>query len=344
MTMPFASKAIVSVRPLARGIASSASRLAEGSTPSPSATSSSASASRPRPNSQSQRSPQSRGGASDRLRAGQRTRNSASQRGGEGSGAKSNNNNNNRNAGSDRRNKRLPSVFDATSASNQARAGRGSNNKSLSNTPQKLSAPLPKTDWNNPLFSKPGFERLLSSAPRPSSVFIPDLAAAAPSAPAAAGKGKGKAAAAPAAKTASAKLNLPGIKTANSALKLHIVPGARNVLGPTNNPTSVAAGFLTHTRAALTRSSDLRASDDKSLAEQLKAARIALQNEQIGGSYERFQAQSLLKATGVQTDAKQASLSTRAVQDAAQALAVNSDLAPEGKRFVTQTIADRLGS
>ncbi|KAJ9475816.1 hypothetical protein PHBOTO_005880 [Pseudozyma hubeiensis] len=341
--MHFASKAIVSVRPLARGIASSASRLAEGSTPSPSTTSSSASASRPRSNNQSQRSPQSKGGASDRLRAGQRNRNSTSQRGGEGSGPK--HNNNNRNAGSDRRNKRLPSVFDATSASNQARASRSSNNKSLSNTSQKLSAPLPKTDWNNPLFSKPGFERLLSPAPRPSSVFIPDLAAAAPSAPAAGGKGKGKAAAAPAAaKTANAKLNLPGIRTANNALKLHIVPGARNVLGPTNNPTSVAAGFLTHNRATLTRPSDLKASDDKSLAEQLKAARIALQNEQIGGSYERFQAQSLLKATGVQTDAKNASLSTKAVQDAAQALAVNSDLAPEGKRFVAQTIADRLGS
>lgn len=250
----------------------------------------------------------------------------------------------NRNLGGERRGKRLPSVFDAASSSNQGRAARGSNVKSLTHASRKTPAPLPKTDWNNPLFSRPGFERSLASAPRPSSIFVPSLAAAAPSAsPSGGSKGKGKAAPAPV-KSANEKLNLPGIKTANSALKLHLRPGARNILGPMHNPTGVAAGFLSQNRAVLPRSADAKASDDKSIAAELKAARIALQDEKIGGSYDRFQTQSVLKAAGVPIDSKGASVSTKAVQDAAQALALNPDIAPEAKRFVTKTISERLGA
>ncbi|EST07247.1 hypothetical protein PSEUBRA_003421 [Kalmanozyma brasiliensis GHG001] len=315
---------LASTRPLARGFASSARALSEAASSSAPAPASAA----PRPrttNPSQQRSSQS----------GQRNRDRPPRR--EGS------QNNIRNGGGERRGKRLPSVFDAASSSNESRAGRGSNVKSLTQGSRKMPAPLPKTDWNNPLFSKPGFERSLASAPRPSSIFVPSLAAAAPSASASGGKGKGKAAAAPV-KSANDKLNLPGIKTANSALKLHLRPGARNILGPMHHPTGVAAGFLSQNRVVLPRSTDVKASDDKSLAAELKAARIALQDEQIGGSYDRFQTQSVLKAAGVPVDSKGASISVKAVQDAAQALAVNPDVAPEGKHFVTKTISERLSA
>ncbi|KIS66053.1 uncharacterized protein UMAG_06143 [Mycosarcoma maydis] len=342
----------VNARSLARGFASSARTLAEpaitGSSPTPS--------SRPRSNHQSQRSTQSNGGtASDRIRAGQRDRSLSQQGGHTGNSNKNNNsrssnrssnNNNNRNAGGDRRHKRLPSVFDAASATAQARASRPANQKSLMHaSPKKMPAPLPKTDWNSPLFSRPGFERLLASAPRPSSVFVPNLAAAASSAPASApaagGKGKGKGAAAPV-KGANTKLNLPGIKSANNALKLHILPGGRMVLGPLNEPTGVAAGMLSQSRVALERSSDVKATDDKSLAEELKAARIALQNEQIGGSYERFEPHAILKSIGIQPNAPLVSADSNPLVAAVQALALNADLAPQAKRFVAKTIADRI--
>lgn len=200
---------------------------------------------------------------------------------------------------------------------------------------------MPSTDWNNPFFSKPSFERLVAQAPRPS-IFAPDLALVAPSTESSGGKGKGKAAAP--AKVAHAKLNLPGIKTAVNALKLHIRAGGRNILGPTNNPTAVAVGHMSQKQVALLRSSELEGSDEKSLAEELKAARITLQNEQIGGSYERFGPESVLKAAGVSPNTKGASTQTKAVQDAAQALAINPDLAPEGKDFVAKMIAERLGA
>lgn len=101
---------------------------------------------------------------------------------------------------------------------------------------------------------------------------------------------------------------------------------------------------MSRNRVALPRSSALKGTDDKSLAAELKAARIALQNEQIGGSYERFQPESVLKAAGVSASGQGASTQVKAVQDAAQALAVNADLAPEGKGFVAKTIAERLGA
>ncbi|CBQ71391.1 conserved hypothetical protein [Sporisorium reilianum SRZ2] len=312
------SKATASMRPLARGFASSTRTLSE-SAPSAAAPASASSAPRPpRSNNQSQRSSQTGNSSSDRPRAGQRNR--SAQKPGQ-----------NRNAGNDRRNKRLPSVFDAASASAQSRPSGGASVKSLTHGSQKMPAPVPSTDWNSALFSKPGFERLLASAPRASLVFVPNLAAAAPSAPAG-GKGKGKAAAAAPAKVAGAKLNLPGIKTAVNALKLHIRPGGRNVLGPLNNPTAVASGFLSRNSVAVSP----KAASDKSLAEELKAARIALQNEKIGGSYERFEPQEVAKAAGAQAKGN------KAVQDAAQALALNADLAPEGKGFVAKTIAERL--
>ncbi|KAJ1024079.1 hypothetical protein NDA16_002918 [Ustilago loliicola] len=315
-----------SVRASARGFASSASRLVE--------TASSAPAPRPRSNNDpSQRPAHSGSRASERLRAGQRNRISPQSSG---------QTNGNRNAGGERRNKRLPSVFDDSSASLQARPFRGAGVKSFGQEARKMPAPMPSTDWNSPLFSKPGFERLAAQAPRPSSIFTPELIAAASSTPASGGKGKGKAAAP--AKVANAKLNLPGIKTAVNALKLHIRAGGRNILGPTNNPTAVAAGHMSQNRVALQRSSELKGTDDKSLAAELKAARIALQNEQIGGSYERFELESVLKAAGVSGNPKGASTQTKAVQDAAQALAVNADLAPEGKGFVAKTIAERLGA
>ena len=182
-----------------------------------------------------------------------------------------------------------------------------------------------------------------ASAPRPASIFTPSLTAAVPAAPAAGAKGKGKAAAAPA-KTANAKLNLPGIKTAVGALKFHIRPGGRNILGPINNPTAVAAGAMSHNRVALARSSEVKGTDDQSLAAELKAARIALQNEQIGGSYERFTPESVLKAAGVQAGGKADATQTKTVKDAVQALAVNADLAPEGKAFVAKTISERLSA
>ncbi|TKY87579.1 hypothetical protein EX895_003593 [Sporisorium graminicola] len=317
------------MRSLARGFTSSAKTLSE-STSSAAAAPASASAPRPpRSNKPSQRLSQSGDRASERLRAGQRNR--SSQQTGQ---------NGNKTAGNDRRNKRLPSVFDAASASARSRPNGGARVKSLTHGSQsKVPAPLPTTDWNSPLFSKPGFERMLASAPRASSVFVPDLAAAASSAPAASGKGKGKAAAAPT-KVAGAKLNLPGIKTAVNALKLHIRPGGRNILGPVNNPTAVASGVLSHNRVAI--SSRAAASDNKSLAEELKAARIALQNEQIGGSYERFGSQAVVKAAGVQ--AKDSSPPAKAVRDAAQALALNADLALEAKGYVAKTIAERLSA
>ncbi len=96
-------------------------------------------------------------------------------------------------------------------------------------------------------------------------------------------------------------------------------------------------------RLSLPRSSAARkGSNDQSLAADSKAARIALQNEQIGGSYERFAPDSVLKAAGVQAKGKSSSVQTLAVQDAAQALAVNADLAPESKSFVAKAISDRL--
>lgn len=206
-----------------------------------------------------------------------------------------------------------------------------------------MPAPTPSTDWNSPLLSKPGFERMLAAAPRTSQVFTPSLAAAAPSAPSSGGKGKGKAAPA-ATQAANDKLNLPGIKTAVNALKLHVRPGGRNILGPLNNPTGVAAGTLTLNRAKMPRSTALKGTDDQSLASELKQARIALQNEQIGGSYQRYEPEAVLKAAGVQAKGKETSVQTRAVQDAAQALAVNADLAPESKIFVARTIAERLNA
>ncbi|CDW99720.1 hypothetical protein [Sporisorium scitamineum] len=310
------------MRALSRGFASSANTLSESATPA-AAPASSASAPRPqRSNNQSQRSSQSGNRASDRLRAGYH--NHPSHQAGQ-----------NKNAGNDRRNKRLPSVFDPASAHSRLSGGAGV--KSLTHGSKKMPAPLPSTDWNSPLFSKPGFERLLAPAPRASSIFVPNLAAAAPSTPASGGKGKGKAAAAAPSKVAGAKLNLPGIKTAVNALKLHIRPGGRNILGPVNNPTAVASGFLSHNRPVVSSTG----SDNKSLAEELKAARIALQNEQIGGSYQRFETQSAVKAAGVED---KASTSGKAVQDAAQALALNADLAPEAKGFVAKTIAERLSA
>lgn len=321
--------AAATVRTFARGFTSSARIYAEA--PASSAPAAPTSAPRPRTNNSSQRPSHSGSKVSDRLRAGQRNRPPSQQSGQNGS----------RNAGGERRSKRLPSVFDGSSTSPGSRLARGVNVKAASRG-AKLPAPLPSTDWNSPLFSKPGFERLLAPAPRPSSIFVPSLTAAAPSAPASP-KGKGKAAA-PVEKVGSAKLNLPGIKTAVNGLKLHIRPGGRNVLGPVNNPTAVASGAMSQNRVVLARSSQLKAGDDKSLAVELKAARIALQNEQIGGSYERFGSQSVLKAAGVQANAQGSSTQAQAVQNAAQALSINPDIAPEGKSFVAKTIADRLSS
>ncbi len=203
-------RAATSTHSLARGFATSARTLAEAASSPPAP----ASAPRPRSSNPAQRSTQSGGGAADRLRTSQRNGGRPPRReGGQ---------NSNRNGSGERRNKRLPSVFDAASASNQGRPDRGSNVKSLTRGSKKLPAPLPKTDWNSPLFSRPGFERSLAPAPRASSIFVPDLAAAAASSTSApAGKGKGKAAAAPV-KSATARLNLPGIKTAVNALKLHV--------------------------------------------------------------------------------------------------------------------------
>lgn len=207
-----------------------------------------------------------------------------------------------------------------------------------------MPAPVPSTDWNSPLFSQPGFQRLLAAAPRPSGLFTPDLAAA-PSP--AAGKGKAKAAS-PAATVVNARLNLPGIKDAVNALKLHVRPGGRNILGPVNNPTGVAAGSMSQNRVTLAHSAGAKDKDDKSLAAELKAARIALQNEQIGGSYERFEPEAVLKVAGIQTSAQTsaegASPQINAIQNAAQALAVNADLAPEAKSFVAKTISERLSA
>lgn len=210
-----------------------------------------------------------------------------------------------------------------------------------------MPAPLPSTDWNSPLFSQPGFQRLLAAAPRPSGLFTPDLAAAPSSTPPAAGKGKGKAAS-PAATVVNAKRNLPGIKDAVNALKLHVRSGGRNILGPVNNPTGVAAGSMSQNRVTLPHSAGAKDKDDKSLAAELKAARIALQNEQIGGSYERFEPEAVLKVAGIQTSAQTsaegASPQINAIQNAAQALAVNADLAPEAKSFVAKTISERLSA
>jgi hypothetical protein len=205
---------------------------------------------------------------------------------------------------------------------------------------QRMAAPKTTTDWNSPLYAKPGYERFLPSAPRASSIFTPNLSAAAAATPAAGGKGKGKAAAAPAS-TPQAKLNLPGIKTAVNALKLHIRPGGRNILGPTHDPVGVAVGSLTYKRAAMAPSVRKGASDE-ALASELKKARIALQNQQIGGSYERFEPQAVLESAGVKASADSAQ--TQAIKDAAQALSLNADLAPESKSFVAKTIAERLGA
>ncbi|CCF49086.1 hypothetical protein NDA11_004615 [Ustilago hordei] len=316
-----------SVRASARGFASTANQLAEGASSAP--------APRPRSSSinQSKRPSNSGSRVSERLRAGQWNR-SPSQPSGQNTG--------NRNAGGERRNKRLSSVFDDSSASLQSPFSRGTRVKSFGKGARKVPAPMPSTDWNSPFFSKPGFERLVAQAPRPSSIFAPDLALVAPSTQSSGGKGKGKTAAPT--KVAHAKLNLPGIKTAVNALKLHIRAGGRNILGPTNNPTAVAVGHTSQNQVALLRSSELEGSDNKPLAAELKAARITLQNEQIGGSYERFEPESVLKAAGVSPNTKGASTQTKAVQDAAQALAVNPDLAPEGKDFVAKMIAERLGA
>ncbi|KAI3475686.1 hypothetical protein L1887_62855 [Cichorium endivia] len=169
------------------------------------------------------------GNAADRLRNGERSRNAA----------RANGQASNRNAGGDRRNKRLPSVFDGSSPARAERAPRGVILKGRDQQSQRMAAPKTTTDWNSPLYTKPGYERFLPSAPRASSIFTPNLSAAAAATPAAGGKGKGKAAAAPAS-TPQAKLNLPGIKTAVNALKLHIRPGGRNILGPTHDPVGVA--------------------------------------------------------------------------------------------------------
>lgn len=298
-----------------------------------------ASSPRPRTNNPSQRSPSQTGSqASDRLRAGQRNRTSTSPQQQQQQNKKKNaqhGGGGNRNNQGERRNKRLPSVLDASSASRPAK------NTSRGMQQKNLPAPLPVTDWNSPLFSKPGFERLLASAPRASSIFTPNLTASASPTPAAAGgKGKGKAAASSAPKVANAKPNLPGIKTAVSALKLHIRPGGRNILGPLNNPIAIAGGSLTQNRVVTLGQ---RSTDDTSLAADLKAARIALQNEKIGGSYERFGQGEVLKAAGVKAK-EGGSVQSKALQDAAQALAVNADLAPEGKNFVAKTIAERLSA
>ncbi|SNX87723.1 uncharacterized protein MEPE_06433 [Melanopsichium pennsylvanicum] len=325
--------AAASMLTFVRGISSTARIYAEAlptsAAPTPAA------APRFRPKDPSRRQYQPKGTASDRLRTGQRTleRNTPQQDGQKGS-----------RSGGERRNKRLPSVFDDSSTSAQARPVTGAHVKSFGQNSKKLPAPLPNTDWNSPLFSKPGFERLVASAPRPSSIFAPSLAAAFSSS-ATRGKAKAKAnvAAAPATVT-NAKLNLPGIKTAVGALKFHVQPGGRNILGPINNPTGVAVGSLSHNRVTRSRSVQAKDSDDKSLAAELKAARIAIQNEQIGGSYERFSTQSVLEAAGIQANSRANSTNSKAMLDAAQALAVNADLAPDGKGFIAKTIADRLGA
>ena len=112
------------------------------------------------------------------------------------------------------------------------------------------------------------------------------------------------------------------------------------MLGPTHDPVGVAVGSLTYKRAAIAPAVRTKGASDESLASELKKARIALQNQQIGGSYERFVPQAVLESTGVKADAKSAQ--SQAVKDAAQALSLNADLTPESKNFVAKTIADRL--
>ncbi|SPO31517.1 uncharacterized protein UTRI_06476_B [Ustilago trichophora] len=294
------AKATSSMRVFARGIASSARLHAEAaSTP--------ASTARPRTNASERSASQTGTKASDRLRTAQRNPSPSSPQQQQRSKKHGQNSGGNR---GERRTKRLPSVLDASSTVKNTSRGQQKN----------LAAPLPVTDWNSALYSKPGFERLLASAPRASSIFTPNLTAS--PTPVAAAKGKSK-------PTSNVKLNLPTIKTAVSALKLHIRPGARNILGPLNNPIFIAGGSLTSSNRVVTHGKG-------SLAAELKAARIAMQDEKVGGSYERFQRESVLKAVGVGEN--------KALQDAAQALAVNADLAPEAKNFVVKAIADRLSA
>ena len=112
-------------------------------------------------------------------------------------------------------------------------------------------------------------------------------------------------------------------------------------MGPLNNPTATANGHLSQNQVKV---SSVKGSDDKSLAAELKEARIAVQNEQVGGSYERYAVESVIKAAGVEGVAKGETVQAKAVRDAAQALAVNADLGPESKTFVAKAIAERVNA